>query len=283
MGSRAIAVSPDGKNVYVASSQERRDRDLQAQPAHRRADPAERGGGVRRRQRRRRLRHGDRARRPELGRGQPRRPQRLRDLARQQLDHRLPAATRKTGALTPAARPAPAASPACRSRSAPAAGRWSGPTWSSSAPTARTSTSAPSSATRSPSSTATRPAARSTQPAGSAGCIAEAISGCALGIALGAPEGMAISGDGASVYVATRALQRGRRARARPVDRRARPRRPTAAAASSTARSPAAPPGVSSSGANAVAVSPGGDDVYVDLAVQQQRHLLQPLDHRPAA
>ena len=33
----------------------------------------------------------------------------------------------------------------------------------------------------------------------------------------------------------------------------------------------------SSSGANAVAVSPGGDDVYVDLAVQQQRHLLRPL------
>jgi DNA-binding beta-propeller fold protein YncE len=41
-----------------------------------------------------------------------------------------------------------------------------------------------------------------TQPGDSSGCIAEAISGCALGFALGAPEGMAISGDGASVYVA---------------------------------------------------------------------------------
>jgi DNA-binding beta-propeller fold protein YncE len=41
-----------------------------------------------------------------------------------------------------------------------------------------------------------------TQPGDSSGCIAEAISGCALGIALGAPEGMAISGDGSSVYVA---------------------------------------------------------------------------------
>lgn len=41
-----------------------------------------------------------------------------------------------------------------------------------------------------------------TQPGDSSGCIAEAISGCALGIALGAPEGMAISGDGAGVYVA---------------------------------------------------------------------------------
>ncbi len=41
-----------------------------------------------------------------------------------------------------------------------------------------------------------------TQPGDSSGCIAEAISGCALGIGLGAPEGMAISGDGASLYVA---------------------------------------------------------------------------------
>jgi DNA-binding beta-propeller fold protein YncE len=41
-----------------------------------------------------------------------------------------------------------------------------------------------------------------TQPGDSSGCIAEAISGCALGFALGAPEGMAISGDGASLYVA---------------------------------------------------------------------------------
>ncbi|HEU4736029.1 MAG TPA: YncE family protein [Solirubrobacterales bacterium] len=42
-----------------------------------------------------------------------------------------------------------------------------------------------------------------TQPGDSSGCIAEAIGGCALGVALGAPEGMAISGDGASVYVAS--------------------------------------------------------------------------------
>ncbi len=42
-----------------------------------------------------------------------------------------------------------------------------------------------------------------TQPGDSSGCIAEAIGGCALGIALGAPEGMATSGDGASVYVAS--------------------------------------------------------------------------------
>jgi DNA-binding beta-propeller fold protein YncE len=42
-----------------------------------------------------------------------------------------------------------------------------------------------------------------TQPEGSAGCIAAATSGCATGIALGAPEGMAISADGSAVYVAT--------------------------------------------------------------------------------
>jgi DNA-binding beta-propeller fold protein YncE len=40
-----------------------------------------------------------------------------------------------------------------------------------------------------------------TQPSGSAACIAEAISGCATGIALGSPEGLAISGDGSTVYV----------------------------------------------------------------------------------
>lgn len=41
------------------------------------------------------------------------------------------------------------------------------------------------------------------QPVGTAGCIAAAIAGCAPGIALGAPEGMAISRNGASVYVAS--------------------------------------------------------------------------------
>lgn len=43
-----------------------------------------------------------------------------------------------------------------------------------------------------------------TQPAGTTGCIANApTSGCATGLALASPEGMAISGDGATVYVAT--------------------------------------------------------------------------------
>jgi DNA-binding beta-propeller fold protein YncE len=42
-----------------------------------------------------------------------------------------------------------------------------------------------------------------TQPGDSTGCLAEAINGCTTGLALGAPEGMAISGDGANVYVAS--------------------------------------------------------------------------------
>jgi DNA-binding beta-propeller fold protein YncE len=40
------------------------------------------------------------------------------------------------------------------------------------------------------------------QPAGTAGCIAAAISGCATALALGSPEGMAISPNGTSLYVA---------------------------------------------------------------------------------
>jgi DNA-binding beta-propeller fold protein YncE len=43
-----------------------------------------------------------------------------------------------------------------------------------------------------------------TQPADSTGCIVNTpVEGCATGLALAAPEGMAISGDGDNVYVAT--------------------------------------------------------------------------------
>ena len=80
--------------------------------------------------------HGGRARRPELGRGQPRRPQRLRDLARQQRDHRLPPQPQDRRAA-PAPRQRRLHLRRCRSPAAPAAGRCSAPTWSSSAPTAR--------------------------------------------------------------------------------------------------------------------------------------------------
>jgi DNA-binding beta-propeller fold protein YncE len=101
-----------------------------------------------------------------------------------------------------------------------------------------------------------------TQPAGAAGCIAEAASsGCTAGIALGAPEGMAISRDGASVYVAT-ALSNALVVLAR------NPSTGTLAQATDGSGcivdSPLAgcTTGVQLSGANAVAVSPRAGDVY---------------------
>jgi DNA-binding beta-propeller fold protein YncE len=71
------------------------------------------------------------------------------------------------------------------------------------------------------------------QLAGSAACIAEATAGCATGIALDSVEGLAISPNGANVYAAT-ALSNA------VVTLSPWPRRATAAVASSRARSPAA-------------------------------------------
>lgn len=101
-----------------------------------------------------------------------------------------------------------------------------------------------------------------TQPDGSAGCIAEATSGCALGFALGAPEGMAISSDGASVYVAS-ALSN-----AVAVLTRDRSTGVLAQATDGSGCIANAPltgciTGVQLGGANAVAVSPSRGDVYV--------------------
>jgi DNA-binding beta-propeller fold protein YncE len=101
-----------------------------------------------------------------------------------------------------------------------------------------------------------------TQPAGSAGCIAVATSGCAPGLALGAPEGMAISGDGKSVYVAA-ALSSAAVVLVRD------PSTGTLAQATdgsgcivNTAVAGCAT-GLELDGANAVAVSPDDDDAYV--------------------
>ena len=146
-----------------------------------------------RRQRAEQLRRRGRARRPQLGRGQPRRPQRLRDLARQPARSPSSPATRKSGALrqlpagfgcisglpVPGLRQRPRPDRPRRGRRQPRR--------------ATTSTSAPSSATRW-SAFARDPASGAlTQPSGTAGCIAEAISGCAVGIGLGAVEGLAVS------------------------------------------------------------------------------------------
>jgi DNA-binding beta-propeller fold protein YncE len=100
-----------------------------------------------------------------------------------------------------------------------------------------------------------------TQPGDSSGCIAEAISGCALGVALGAPEGMAISGDGASVYVAS-ALSNAvvTLARDQSTGNLTQASNGSGCIADSVLAGCAT--GVELSGANAVAFNPGGD-VYV--------------------
>lgn len=100
------------------------------------------------------------------------------------------------------------------------------------------------------------------QPADSSGCIAEATSGCAYGIALGAPEGMAIGAGGSAVYVAG-ALSNSVAVLARD--------RSTGVLSQATDGSgcivggslSGCATGVQLAGANAVAVSPGGRDAYV--------------------
>ena len=100
-----------------------------------------------------------------------------------------------------------------------------------------------------------------TQPADTTGCLAAATAGCATGLALLAPEGLAISGDGATVYVAA--------AESSAVDVLAR--NPATGALTQAADGTGCivnaalsgcTTGVRISGANAVAVSPGDDDVY---------------------
>jgi DNA-binding beta-propeller fold protein YncE len=101
-----------------------------------------------------------------------------------------------------------------------------------------------------------------TQLSGSAGCIAEAVGGCAPGIALGAPEGMAISGDGTSVYIASASSNAVAVLAREPL---------TGALTQATngsgciVNNPIADcaNGVELSGANAITVSPGQGDVYV--------------------
>lgn len=101
-----------------------------------------------------------------------------------------------------------------------------------------------------------------TQPEGSAGCIAEATSGCAPGFALGAPEGMAISSDGASVYVAS-ALSSAVAVLSRDRSTGALAQANDGSGCIANAVLTGCITGVQLSGANAVAVSPRRGDVYV--------------------
>ncbi|HMJ73307.1 MAG TPA: beta-propeller fold lactonase family protein [Solirubrobacterales bacterium] len=99
------------------------------------------------------------------------------------------------------------------------------------------------------------------QLSGSAGCLAEATSGCAVGLALGAPEGMAISGDGKSVYVAT-ALSSAVVVLARDPSTGALTQANGSGCIVDAALA-GCTTGLELNGANAVAVSPGDDDAYV--------------------
>ena len=199
MGSRAIALSPDGRNVYVASSQSDAIAIFRRNPHNGvLAQPKGKGrrGCIAKPKAPTAL--GDRPRRAQLGRRQPRWPQRLRDLAGQQLDHHLSAQPEDRCA-------APAAGERrlhCRSADPRLrVGRLSGPMSSSSAPRARTSTSAPFSATLSPPSTATR--SRGTDPApGQPAASPKRGEGCASG-SPSAPRGPGDQRRRGDVYAAS--------------------------------------------------------------------------------
>jgi DNA-binding beta-propeller fold protein YncE len=100
-----------------------------------------------------------------------------------------------------------------------------------------------------------------TQLAGTAGCIAEAATGCAAGIGLKGVEGLAVSGDGASVYAAS-ALANTVVELARDPATGALAQLPAPNACVADAPLTGCTEGRELSGANAVAVSPDGVNVY---------------------
>ena len=102
-----------------------------------------------------------------------------------------------------------------------------------------------------------------TQPEGTAGCIAaSATSSCATALGLEAPEGMAISADGASVYVAS-ALSNALVAFARDTSTGTLTQPTDGSGCIVESPLTGCTTGVQLSGANAVTVSPDDDDVYV--------------------
>jgi DNA-binding beta-propeller fold protein YncE len=101
------------------------------------------------------------------------------------------------------------------------------------------------------------------QPAGTAGCIGGAAAdGCAAGLALGAPEGLAISDDGDDVYVAA-ALSNALGTLARDPATGALTQATDGSGCIVNAALAGCTTGVQLGGANAVVVSPDDDDVYV--------------------
>lgn len=102
-----------------------------------------------------------------------------------------------------------------------------------------------------------------TQPGDATGCIANApADGCATGLALAAPEGMAISGDGANVYVAT-AVSNALLVLARDPSTGALTQATDGTGCIVNAALAGCTTGIWLAGANAVAVSPDDEDVYV--------------------
>jgi DNA-binding beta-propeller fold protein YncE len=99
------------------------------------------------------------------------------------------------------------------------------------------------------------------QLAGSAGCIAEETAGCAKGIALKSVEGLAASGDGDSVYAAT-ALSNAVVTLARDPASGALTQASDGSGCIVDAELAGCTTGRELAGANAVAVSPDGDNVY---------------------
>ncbi len=106
------------------------------------------------------------------------------------------------------------------------------------------------------------------QPAGAGGCVAEApvagtpTAGCAAGVALGSPEGLAISPDGANVYAAA-ALSNALDAFSRNSSTGALTQAGGGAGCIVQAPLTGCTTGRELGGADAVAVSPDGADVYV--------------------
>jgi DNA-binding beta-propeller fold protein YncE len=102
-----------------------------------------------------------------------------------------------------------------------------------------------------------------TQPAGAAGCIAEtASSGCATGIALGAIEGLAVSRDGKNVFAGS-ALSNALAVLVRNPETGALSQATDGSGCIVDAPLAGCTTGYEISGANAVATSPGNDVVYV--------------------
>jgi DNA-binding beta-propeller fold protein YncE len=100
------------------------------------------------------------------------------------------------------------------------------------------------------------------QATDTSGCIAEATAGCAPGIALGAPEGLVISPEGSSVYVAS-ALSNAVVELVREPSTGALSQPTDGSGCIAGVTLTGCISGVQLSGANAVAIAPAGRDVYV--------------------